>query len=160
MAKLLIPTATGVEAVVKRELFRMGYQDTRAINGRVQLEGDFETIARTNMFLRSGERVLLVLKEFHAETFDEVYDNLFSLNWQEIMPKNARILTYAKSVNSKLFALKALCSIVKKAVVDKMLTVYDALDETGPRYKIEIALFDDFVYSLNTTVSKSIHLIY
>ncbi|MEG1528614.1 MAG: class I SAM-dependent RNA methyltransferase [Clostridia bacterium] len=153
MYDLFIPSASGVESVVKRELERLGYPNAKADNGRIKLVGEQEDIARLNMCLRSGERVLIKLAEFNAQTFDQVYDNVYAFCWQDILPVDARILVYGKSINSKLFAIKSLTSIVKKAIINKLYDCYKCnLNETGSRYKIEIALLgDNAVITLDTT---------
>ncbi|MDD3831426.1 MAG: class I SAM-dependent RNA methyltransferase [Clostridia bacterium] len=145
MFTIQIPATYGAEAVVKRELDRLGYIGSRAINGRVVFNGDYDAIARTNMFLRSGERVLMVLAQFNAQTFNQVYDNVYNINWSDYLTVDCRILTYAKSVNSQLFAIKSLCSIVKKAIVDKLTAQYhSALNESGARAMIEISINNDY----------------
>ena len=103
--KLLIPAAAGVEAVVKRQLTLLGYPDTRAINGRVAVDGcDWSDVARLNMFLRSGERVLVRLAEFNATTFDELFDGVRSVEWGDFVDANGRVVVITKTVNSRLFA--------------------------------------------------------
>lgn len=142
--ELLIPCAFGIEAVVKRQLGRLGYADAKAVNGRIALSGGWEDVAKLNINLASAERVLIKLKEFEARDFDALYGNVFDIAWQDIMPADARILTYAKSVDSKLFAVKSICSVVKKAIVDKLAGAYKtSLDESGARYMVELALFRD-----------------
>jgi len=74
--KLLIPVAFGLEQTTKRQLFKLGYEKAPADNGRIELDGDWQDIARLNLFLRSGERVLICLARFHAVTFDELYDGV------------------------------------------------------------------------------------
>jgi len=96
--QLLIPAAAGLEGVVKRQLLSLGYPKAPAENGRLALEGDWEDVARLNVFLRSGERVLIKLSEFPALTFDDLYDGIYALPWEEWLRVDSRILMDGKSV--------------------------------------------------------------
>jgi putative N6-adenine-specific DNA methylase len=96
--KLLIPVASGLEQITKRQLFSLGYEKAPADNGRIEVEGDWQDIARLNLFLRSGERVLILLARFHAETFDELFDGIYALPWEEWLTADSKILMDGKSV--------------------------------------------------------------
>lgn len=147
--KLLVPTATGIEAVVKRQLNTLGYPDTRAINGRVIVENcSWLDVARLNMFLRSGERVLVQLAEFHACDFDELYDGIVKINWGDIVSENGRVTVVTKAVNSKLFAHHSIQAVGKKAIVSALQQKYGMLLESGEEYKVELDITDD-VCSVN-----------
>ena len=147
--KLLVPTATGIEAVVKRQLNSLGYPDTRAINGRVIVDGcSWLDVARLNVFLRSGERVLIQLAEFEANDFDQLYDGVLSVNWGDLVSSNGRVVVTTKSVNSKLFAHHSIQSVGKKAIVSVLQRKYGTLNEDGEEYKVELDLTND-VCSVN-----------
>ena len=147
--RLLIPVASGVEAVVKRQLTLLGYPDTRAINGRVAVDGcDWSDVARLNMFLRSGERVLVRLAEFNATTFDELFDGVRSVEWGDFVDANGRIVVITKTVNSRLFAHHSVQSVGKKAVVSVLQQKYGSLNECGSEYRVELDITDD-VCSVN-----------
>ncbi len=151
--KLLIPVATGIEAVVKRQLTLLGYPDTRAVNGRISVDNcNWLDIARLNLFLRSGERVLIKLAEFNAVTFDELFDGVKSVEWSDIIDANGRINVITKTVNSKLFAHHSVQAIGKKAIVSRLQQKYGILDESGAEYKIELDITDD-VCSVNLDTS-------
>lgn len=111
---LLVPCAAGVEASVKRQLKRLGYGDCPAHCGRVSLEGDWRDIARLNVFLRSGERVLLVIGTFEAHNFDELFDGVFALPWEEYLSPHSRILMDGKCVRSTIMAVKATAASQKR----------------------------------------------
>ncbi len=146
--KLLVPAATGVEAVVKRQLEALGYRDLRAINGRVAVcDCDWRDVARINMFIRSGERVLVQLARFDVPDFDALYDGVRNVAWRDLVDKNGRVTVVTKSVNSKLFAHHAIQSVGKKAVVDALRNGA-VLDETGAEYRVELDITDD-VCSVN-----------
>lgn len=151
--RLLIPAASGVEAVVKRQLTLLGYPDTRAINGRIAVDNcGWTDVARLNMFLRSGERVLVNLAEFSASTFDELFDGVRTVNWGDFVDKNGRVIVITKTVNSKLFAHHSVQSVGKKAVVSVLQQKYGILNEDGAEYKVELDITND-VCSVNLDTS-------
>lgn len=153
-----VAAASGIEAVVKRELVRLGYAPSGANFGRIEFEGTFEDVLRANVFLRSANRVRIVLAKFKAETFDELFDGIFSMRWQDVLTRDARIIVDAKSVKSKLFALSAVQSVVKKAIISKLSTVYNgAFDESGAPYCIEAAIVDDIVTVTLDTSGEGLH---
>ena len=156
--KLLIPAATGIEAVVKRQLDILGYRDTRAINGRIAVDGcSWRDVARLNMFLRSGERVLVQLAQFSASDFDQLYDGIASIRWSDVVANYGRVTLVTKSVNSKLFAHHSIQSVGKKAIVSVLQRSYGTLDESGEEYRVELDLTND-VCSVNLdTTGAGLH---
>lgn len=153
-----VAVASGIEAVVKRELLRLGYEPSGANLGRIEFEGTFEDVLRANVFLRSANRVRIVLSKFKAQTFDELFDGIFAMRWQDVMTKDAKIVVDAKSVKSKLFALSAVQSIVKKAIISKLSTVYNcSFNESGAAYCIEAAIVDDVVTVTLDTSGEGLH---
>ena len=151
--KLLVPSAYGLEAVVKRQLLLLGYPNTRAINGRVAVEDcTWTDVARLNMFLRSGERVFVQLAEFPAQTFDQLFDGVASVDWAEIVDANGRVVVVTKSVQSTLTAHHAIQSIGKKAIVTVLQKKYGILPEDGATYKVELDITQNVVsVNLDTT---------
>lgn len=147
--KLLIPTASGIEAVVKRQLDALGYSDAKAYNGRIAL-GDctWRDIARLNMFLRSGERVLIKLAEFNAPDFDALYDGVSQIPWADFVDREGRVVVVTKSVRSALFAHHSIQSVGKKAIVDALQRRFGILGESGAEYRVELDITDD-VCSVN-----------
>lgn len=150
--KLLIPAAVGVEAVVKRQLDLLGYGNTRALNGRIAVNDcTFNDVARLNVFLRSGERVFIQLAEFPATTFDELFEGVEKINWNDFVEKDGR-LTVAKSVDSVLFAHHSIQAVGKKAIVTKLQKSYGLLTESGAEYKVELDITQNIVsVNLDTT---------
>ena len=150
--KLLVPAATGIEAVVKRQLDRLGYPDTRAKNGRVGIPNcSWKDVARINMFIRSGERVLVQLGEFEAPDFDALFEGINHIPWREWIDRHGRVTVVTKSVNSKLFAHHSIQSVGKKAIVD-VLAGYGTVDETGADYRVELDITNDICsVNLDTT---------
>ena len=120
MYQLVAPCHFGLEAVLKREIYDLGYEITQVEDGRVTFEGDAEAICRANVFLRTAERVLLLVGRFRATTFDELFEGVKALPWEEYLPKDAKFwVKKASSIKSKLFSSSDIQSIVKKAVVER-----------------------------------------
>lgn len=156
---LIATCAFGVEAIVGKELKKLGYDDQFIENGRVTFAGDESAICRSNLWLRTAERVLLKIGEFNAVTFDELFEGTKALPWDAWIPGNAEFPVDATSIDSKLFSVSDIQSIVKKAVVDKLKSKYKTewFEETGPRYKIEAALLKDRVTLSIDTSGVGLH---
>ena len=143
--KISVAAASGIEAITKRELKSLGYGDVPSYFGRMNFIGSMEDVARCNVFLRTASKVRIILAEFKAETFDELFDGIYSVDFGEILPLDANVAVEAKSVKSKLFALSAIQSVVKKAIVKKMTAKKGlvSLPESGERYSFELSLVED-----------------
>lgn len=151
--KLLIPCASGIEAVVERQLYMLGYKDAKATFGRIAVENcTWLDVARLNMFLRSGERVLICLATFEATTFDQLYEGICSVQWQNFLTKSSKVTVITKSIDSVLFAHNAIQKIGKKAVVDVATKFFGSLDEDGEEFVVELALRNNIV-SVNIDTS-------
>lgn len=155
----MIPCASGVEASVKRQLVRLGYGDCPAVNGRISLTGGWEDIARLNVFLRSGERVLVELGAFPARTFDELFEGVRSLPWEEYLSPHSKILIDGKCVKSALMAVKATGGVVKKAIVKRLCEKFGTrtLDEKGERAVAGISLVEDRASITLDTSGEGLH---
>ena len=158
--KICVTTASGIEAVTKREIYNVtGENDLAAIDGRICFEGDYETVGKCNLLLRTANRVEIVVGEFKADTFDELFDGVKSVEWEKFIDKNGKIIVSAKSVMSKLFAYSAIQSIAKKAICERLKSAYKSinLDESGARYKVEASIRKDFVTLLLDTSGEGLH---
>ena len=147
MAKytLMATAAMGIEALVAREVRNLGYP-CEVENGKVLFEGDESAIARTNLWLRTADRVKLIVGEFKAWTFDELFEKTKALPWEDLLPEDAAFPVQGKSVKSQLHSVPDCQAIVKKAIVERLKKAYKKtswLEETGPVYKIEVALLKD-----------------
>ncbi|MDP4091967.1 MAG: class I SAM-dependent RNA methyltransferase [Bacillota bacterium] len=156
---LIATSAFGIEAVVGRELRNLGYEDQSVENGRVIFSGDEKAICKTNLWLRTAERVLVRVGEFTALSFEELFEKTKALPWDEWIPENAEFPVEGKSINSKLFSVPDCQAIVKKAVVEKLRQKYNRqwFDETGPRYVIEISLLKDVATLTIDTSGAGLH---
>ncbi len=157
---LLAPCHFGLEAVLKREIYDLGYEPTEVTDGRVVFAGDAEAICRANVNLRTCERILLRVGQFHAETFDELFEGTKALPWEEYLPKDAKFwVTKATTNKSKLFSGSDIQSIVKKAIVDRLKGVYHInwFEETGAEYPIRVFILKDMVTIALDTSGTSLH---
>ena len=159
--KLLIPVASGLEQITKRQLFSLGFTKAPAENGRIEVEGDWLSVARLNVFLRSGERVLIVLQRFPATTFDELYEGFYAIPWENYLTVESKILMDGKSVLSQLAAVKAAGGVAKKAVIsrlaDKVRTGRKTFAETGARSVVGFSIFKDEVTVTLDTTGDGLH---
>ena len=150
----------GLEAVLKREIIELGYEITSVEDGRVTFIGDAEAVCRANVFLRTAERILIKVGQFHAETFDELFEGTRALPWEMYLPQNAKFwVTKAASVKSKLFSPSDIQSIMKKAMVERMRKVYHVnwFPEDGDAFPVRVFLYkDEVTVSLDTT-GESLH---
>lgn len=158
--ELIAPCHFGLEAVLKREIYDLGYEISSVEDGRVTFLGDEEAVSRANIFLRTAERVLLKVGSFHAETFDELFEGTKALAWEEFLPKDAKFwVTKASSVKSKLFSPSDIQSLVKKAVVERLKSSYrlEWFPEDGPQYPLRVFLMKDEVTVALDTTGESLH---
>ncbi|WP_066632759.1 THUMP domain-containing class I SAM-dependent RNA methyltransferase [Desulfolucanica intricata] len=156
----LIATATfGLEAVVARELRELGYQDLKVENARVTFTGNLSDICKTNLWLRTADRILIKMGEFKATTFEELFQQTKALPWPDWISENANFPVEGKSIKSKLFSVPDCQAIVKKAVVEKMKQKYklEWFEEKGPLYKIEVALLNDTATLTIDTSGPGLH---
>lgn len=158
--ELIVPCHFGLEAVMKKEIFDLGYDVTLVEDGKITFEGDAEAICRANIFLRTTERVLLKVGRFKATTFDELFEGIKALPWELYIPKNGRFwVKKASSIKSKLFSPTDIQSIAKKAMVEKMKQFYDVdwFAEDGASYPVRIFLLKDEVTVALDTTGDSLH---
>ena len=159
--ELLIPVASGLEQITKRQLFSLGYEKAPAENGRIAIEGTWEDVARLNVFLRSGERVLILLSRFKALTFDELYEGFYALPWENWLTMDSKILMDGKSVQSTLAAIKAAGGVAKKAIIsrlaDKLRSGRKTFSETGARSIVGFSIFKDEVTVTLDTSGDGLH---
>ncbi len=158
--ELVVPCHFGLEAVTKREIYDLGYEITRVEDGRVTFAGDAEAICRANIFLRSAERVLLQVGRFRATTFDELFEGIKALPWEDYIPKDGKFwVKKASSIKSKLFSPLDIQSIAKKAMVERLKNVYrlNWFPEDGAPYPVRIFLLKDEVMVTLDTSGDSLH---
>lgn len=158
--QLIAPCHFGMEAVFKREIYDLGYEITRVEDGRVTFEGDLEAVCRGNVFLRTAERLMIQVGRFSATTFDELYEGIKALPWEQWIPEDGRFwVTKASSVKSKLFSASDIQSIAKKAMVDHLKGIYHIswFEENGADFPVRIFLLKDEVTVALDTTGEPLH---
>ena len=158
--ELIAPCHFGMEAVLKREILDLGYDVSRVEDGKVTFIGDMEAVCYANVFLRSAERILIKVGTVHAETFDELFEGTKALPWEDYIPENGRFwVAKATSIKSKLFSPSDIQSIMKKAMVERLKSVYhkEWFTEDGPSYPVRVTFMkDEAVIGLDTS-GESLH---
>ena len=158
--ELIAPCHFGMEAVLKREILDLGYDVSRVEDGKITFIGDMEAVCYANVFLRSAERILIKVGTVHAETFDELFEGTKALPWEQYIPENGRFwVAKATSIKSKLFSPSDIQSIMKKAMVERLKSVYhkEWFTEDGPSYPVRVAFMkDEAVIGLDTS-GESLH---
>lgn len=158
--ELIAPCHFGMEAVLKREITDLGYDVSQVDNGKVTFLADAEGICRANIFLRTTERILLKVAQFKAVTFDELFEAVKAIRWEEYIPKDGKFwVAKASSVSSKLFSPSDIQRIVKKAMVESLKRTYhtDWFTEDGASYPLRISIVKDVVTVGIDTTGVSLH---
>ncbi len=158
--ELIAPCHFGLEAVLKKEIYDLGYEITKVEDGRVTFEGDAEAICRANIFLRTAERILLKAGQFHAETFEELFQGIKKIPWELYIPKDGKFwVTKASSIKSRLFSPSDIQSVVKKAMVERLKQHYQRewFEESGASYPLRLFLMKDEVTAALDTSGDSLH---
>ncbi len=158
--ELVTPCHFGLEAVLKREITDLGYEITAVEDGRVTFAGDERALCRANIFLRTAERVLLKVGKVRAVTFDELFEKIKALPWEDYIPADGKFwVAKASSIKSKLFSPSDIQSIVKKAMVERLKMVYGLtwFPETGAEYPVRISFMKDEALVCLDTSGLSLH---
>lgn len=158
--ELLVPCHFGLEAVLKKEIYDLGYEISKVEDGRITFLGDEEAICRANIFLRTAERVMIQVGRFKATTFEELFQGIKAIPWEDYIPEDGKFwVKKASSINSKLFSPSDIQSIAKKAMVERMKQKYhkDWFAEDGAPYPVRIFLLKDEVTVAIDTSGESLH---
>lgn len=158
--ELIAPCHFGMEAVLKREIIDLGYDITDVSDGRVTFFGDEEALCRSNVFLRTAERILIKIGSFHAESFEELFQGTRDLPWEEYIPADGKFwVAKAASVKSKLFSPSDIQSIMKKAMVERLKGIYHVnwFGEDGESFPIRVFLMKDEVTVGLDGTGESLH---
>ncbi|NQP65339.1 class I SAM-dependent RNA methyltransferase [Streptococcus suis] len=159
--ELIATAAAGLEAVVGREIRELGY-DCQVENGRVRFQGDVKSIIETNLWLRSADRIKIIVGSFPARTFEELFQGVFALDWENYLPLGSKFpISKAKCVKSKLHNEPSVQAISKKAVVKKLQKHFSRpegvpLQEVGAEFKIEVSILKDVATVLIDTTGSSL----
>ncbi len=157
--ELIATAAFGLEAIVEREVQKLGYTETKVEDGRVRFKGDLTAICKANLWLRTADRVQLVIGEFHCPDFEQLFERTKEMPWEQWLTVDAKFPVYAKSVKSMLTATPSVQRAVKKAIVERLKTKHNRIwfDEEGPEYAIEISLLNDRALLTIDTSGEGLH---
>ena len=158
--ELVAPCHFGLEAVLKREIQDLGYEILQVEDGKVTFCGDENAVCRANIFLRTAERILLKVGKLKAVTFDELFEQIKDLPWEDYIPSDGKFwVAKASSVKSRLFSPSDIQSIVKKAIVERLKNIYhiEWFPETGTEYPIRISFMKDEALVCLDTTGLSLH---
>lgn len=159
--KLVATVAAGLESVVGKEMRALGF-DCQVYNGKVYFEGDIKAIAKTNLWLRSADRIKIIVGQFPARTFEELFQGVYALDWENYLPLGAKFpISKARCVRSKLHNEPSVQAISKKAVVKKLQKHYHRpegvpLQEIGSEFNIEVSILKDQATIMIDTTGSSL----
>ncbi|MGL4653104.1 THUMP domain-containing class I SAM-dependent RNA methyltransferase [Cetobacterium sp.] len=157
----LIASATmGLESVVKDECKSLGFENVETFNGRVEFDGDEREIVEANLHLRCADRVFIKMGEFKALTFDNLFENIKRLPWENIISADGEFpISWVSSVKCKLFSKSDIQKIVKKAIVERLRVAYqtETLPETGGAYRVKIQAHNDIFLVMIDTSGEGLH---
>ena len=156
---MVAPCFFGTESTLNFEVKRLGAQNIQVTDGRVAFQGGADVVAAANLNLRTAERVLLLLATYKATTFDELFDGCYNIAWEDLLPANAAFPVKGSSLSSQLSSVPACQSIVKKAIVKRLMHGHKVgtLPEDGALYKVRFALRKDTVEIYLDTSGDGLH---
>lgn len=159
MTKFLITTSFGLEALVKRQLLDMGYEDFEVSDGMISLNGQLSDISKLNINLREADRVYLVVDSFKAGDFDELFEKVKAISWPDFLDKDSNFLVNARTYKSKLFSLRTIQSVTEKAIIDSMRKKYriNHFEKSGHRVQIEVMIKNDIASVVIDTSGEGLH---
>ncbi|MGI5948995.1 THUMP domain-containing class I SAM-dependent RNA methyltransferase [Peptoniphilus sp.] len=157
--KLIATTNFGLEAVTKRELIELGYENLKVTDGKIEIEGSLKDIAVLNLRLRTAERILILVDRFPATTFEELFDKVYDIDWTYFLREDDNFIIEGRSRKSKLFSISDCQRITEKAIIEKLRTKYNVswFEKSGPRVRIEVSLLNDVAEITIDTSGDGLH---
>lgn len=157
--KIACPCIFGLESVLSAEIKKLGVQNIEVTDGKVTFVGDLADVAKANIWLRTAERVLIVLGSFRAETFEELFQGVMSLDFENYIRKEDAFPVKGWALNSKLHSIPDCQSIVKKAIVKRLETKYGLswFEETGSKVQVQFSIMKDIATVLLDTSGVGLH---
>ena len=159
MHTFMVPCLLGLEKLVGDEIRRLGLKDVQVENGRVLFSGDGLALAKANVCLRTGERVLIVLADFKATTFEELFQGVYRANLEDYIPRDGVFPVKGHCLNSQLMSVPDCQAIVKKAASRRLGEKYGVnwLPETGAKYQLQFSIMNDRVQLYLDTTGPGLH---
>ena len=157
--KIVVNMNFGLESVVKRELLGLGYEKLEVSDGQIKFDGNLRDIAILNLRLRSAERVFIEIASFEALSFEELFDNVYAIDWENIISEEGNFIVQGRSAKSKLFSASDCQRITEKAIIKKLQKTYkiDYFEKSKERYKLEVILYKDVARILLDTSGSGLH---
>ena len=154
-----VPCLFGLEGLAGDELRRLNIENVRVENGRVLFSGGAEAMAKANICLRTGERVLLILAEFEARSFEELFQGVYRTNLEDFIPKDGQFPVKGHCLNSQLMSVPDCQAIIKKAASRRLGEKYGVnwMPETGIKYQLQFAIMNDKVTLYLDTTGPGLH---
>ncbi|HPP31607.1 MAG TPA: class I SAM-dependent RNA methyltransferase [Soehngenia sp.] len=156
---IIASTTFGLEALTKRELLDLGYDELLVENGRITLKGGLDDVVKLNLWLRTAERISIKVGEFKVLSFTELFDKTKELPWEEWIDIDGNFMVSGKSLNSKLYSVSDCQSIVEKAIVERLKENYDVewFSKSGARFKVEVSINKDIATLTLDTSGEGLH---
>lgn len=157
--EIILPTLFGMEALVSKELYRLGYDAKKTEDGRVVFDGDYDAVCRTNLWLRCAERVLIKVGEFKAVTADELYEGVKALEWEKFIGKNDAFPVKGRTIRSELNSDRNSQIMIKKAIADRLGEKYGIswLPEDDLTYQVQFTIINNIVTVMIDTSGEPLH---
>lgn len=157
--RFVIPTLFGLEGLTADELRYIGFDNVTTENGRVFFDGDFEEMARSNIRCRMGERVLLLLGQFTAESFEDLFQGVRAIDWDQWLDKKDAFPVKGWSLNSTLHSVPDCQKIIKKAIVERLSQRYKLswFEESGPTVQVQFSIMKNEVMIMLDTSGAGLH---
>lgn len=159
MYDLTVRTSFGLEALVKRQLKELNITEIKVSDGMLELKGDDYTLSNLNINLRHADRIYIRLNSFKALSFEELFENIYKMDWSDYLSKDANFILNARSYKSKLFSLRDIQSISEKAVIKSLQRKYHIahFTKSKERVSIEISIIKDIVTVSIDTSGEGLH---
>ena len=157
-----VPTLFGLEGLCANEMRRLGLEQVQAENGRVLCRGSGDDLARLNLGLRTGERVLLVLGSFPvggSDAIDRLFEGIKALPWERFIPREGQFPVKGHCLNSDLHSVPTCQALIKKAAAQRLGKAYglNTLPETGAVYQIQFSIMKDVATLMLDTSGAGLH---
>ncbi len=146
--KWIASAAFGMEGMTGRDLKHLGIRDVRVLDvGGAAFEGEFEDAFRASLWLRTCDRILLVMAQFEAKTYEDLFQGVKAVEWEKLLPKDAGFPIRAKCVKSQLMSPSDVQKIAKRAMVERLKAAYgeDWFSETGAVFQVDVSIRNDLV---------------
>ena len=157
--RFAVPCLFGLEGLCGDELRRLNMDDVQVENGRVLFSGDEAAMARANLWLRTGERVLILLAQFKAKTFEQLFQGVYGTALEQFIPKNGAFPVKGHCLNSTLMSVPDCQAIIKKAASKRLSEKYGIswLPEDGAKFQLQFSIMHDQVTLYLDTSGPGLH---